>query len=93
MPDIQKKNHNAATFEQARRRFKFNQIIEAVDQERPTQEEGRNSKGVFSRRRIFLTGMKAQPSPGPGTYKAPSEFGEYLSEKVWMSRSTHGGFE
>jgi hypothetical protein len=59
MPDIQKKNNNTATFERARRRFKFNQLIEAEDPKVPTQEEGRNSKGVFSRRRIFLTGMKA----------------------------------
>ena len=71
MPDIKKRNHNHSTFELANRRFKFNANIEAVDK----RVTSRNGPGIFERRRIFLTGMKGHPSPGPGTYVAPSEFG------------------
>ena len=32
-PNIQKKNHTTKTFDEAARRFKFNQKVEAVDRE------------------------------------------------------------
>jgi hypothetical protein len=61
---------NSQKFGTALRRFKFNEHVEAVD-----------SKSYKSWRNLQLTGMMGKPSPGPGEYRYPSEFGQYISEK------------
>lgn len=64
------KNANPQKFCTALRRFKFNENVEAVDQ-----------KSYKSWRKLQLTGMMGKPSPGPGEYRYPSEFGQYISDK------------
>jgi len=82
-PNIQKSNHNAKTFSDSARRFKFNEHTEAAPDVVTKDEKG---KSVFDWRNIKLTGMKSNPTPGPGEYRYPSEFGHYISEKVILSR-------
>ena len=40
------------------------------------------SGSVFERNKVFLTGMKGKQAPGPGEYTAPSDFGQYISDRV-----------
>lgn len=78
-PNIQKRNHNTKTFDGAARRFKFNAKVEAVDREDPLRRSVGSCRVDW--RRVHLTGMQGKPSPGPGEYVYPSEFGQYVSER------------
>ncbi len=63
MPDIKRRNHNTSTFDKSRRRFKFNQNVEAIDPVNSSSSGGggarqadankmRSSLGVFERRKV-----------------------------------------
>jgi hypothetical protein len=93
-PNIQKKNNNLTTFDKALRRFFFNKNIEAVDKSFvmansfedfkrvPATTKNltfRKQKSIFEKKQISLTGIKGQEYPGPGAYRAPSDFGHYIS--------------
>ena len=72
-PNLLKQKQNATnTFDKAARRFKFNERVEAVDK---LASRKFLSKSVFDWRKLLLTGMQGMPSPGPGEYRYPSEFG------------------
>ena len=72
-PNLLKQKQNATnTFDKAARRFKFNERVEAVNK---LASRKFLSKSVFDWRKLLLTGMQGMPSPGPGEYRYPSEFG------------------
>lgn len=48
---------------------------------------------IFEKQKIFLTGVKGQEYPGPGDYRAPSDFGHYVSEKVVKERQVSSASE
>ena len=86
IPNIQKFNHTARTFTCSLRRFKFNDQVEAKDKILNFKKaKDIKRKSVFDWKQIHLTGMQGKPSPGPGEYVSPSEFGQYISEKFVMS--------
>lgn len=66
------------------RRFKFNEKTEAVDKI-ITDQNPKTRKSHFEWKKIHLFGMAGKPSPGPGEYRSPSEFGQYVSEKFLLS--------
>ena len=85
-PNIQKQNHNTKTFSAAARMFKFNAVVEAVDRENHQFAKSTRSCRL-NWKQVQLTGMQGKPSPGPGEYSYPSEFGQYISER-FVGRST-----
>ena len=86
MPNMLKVKQNTTnTFEKAVRRFKFNDKVEVVDR---LVSRDQLSESAFDWRKINLTGMQGKPSPGPGEYSYPSEFGQYISEKAKFAYST-----